>query len=222
MKSQNNEVNLYKYEENLYDLGFHSICGVDEAGRGPLAGPVCVAACILPEFIRIEGLNDSKKLSEKKRESLYKEIIKSAIAYNVVFIYENEIDELNIYQATKKGMLEAIEGLKIPADYALIDAMPLSELKLPHDSIVHGDALSASIAAASILAKVTRDHYMDKMDIKYPNYGFKNHKGYGTRLHMEALEKYGPCKIHRKTFYPVSKYFSKQLSLDLDIENKEE
>ena len=119
-------------------------------------------------------------------------------------------------------MLEAIEGLKIPADYALIDAMPLSELKLPHDSIVHGDALSASIAAASILAKVTRDHYMDKMDIKYPNYGFKNHKGYGTRLHMEALEKYGPCKIHRKTFYPVSKYFSKQLSLDLDIENKEE
>ncbi len=222
MKSQNNEVNLYKYEENLYDLGFHSICGVDEAGRGPLAGPVCVAACILPEFIRIEGLNDSKKLSEKKREALYKEIIKSAIAYNVVFIYENEIDELNIYQATKKGMLEAIEGLKIPADYALIDAMPLSELKLPHDSIVHGDALSASIAAASILAKVTRDHYMDKMDIKYPNYGFKNHKGYGTRLHMEALEKYGPCKIHRKTFYPVSKYFSKQLSLDLDIENKEE
>ncbi len=222
MKSQFNEVNLYKYEENLYDLGFHSICGVDEAGRGPLAGPVCVAACILPEFIRIEGLNDSKKLSEKKREALYKEIIKSAIAYNVVFIYENEIDELNIYQATKKGMLEAIEGLKIPADYALIDAMPLSELKLPHDSIVHGDALSASIAAASILAKVTRDHYMDKMDIKYPNYGFKNHKGYGTRLHMEALEKYGPCKIHRKTFYPVSKYFSKQLSLDLDIENKEE
>ena len=222
MKSQFNEVNLYKYEENLYDLGFHSICGVDEAGRGPLAGPVCVAACILPEFIRIEGLNDSKKLSEKKREALYKEIIKSAIAYNVVFIYENEIDKLNIYQATKKGMLEAIEGLKIPADYALIDAMPLSELKLPHDSIVHGDALSASIAAASILAKVTRDHYMDKMDIKYPNYGFKNHKGYGTRLHMEALEKYGPCKIHRKTFYPVSKYFSKQLSLDLDIENKEE
>lgn len=222
MKNQNNEVNLYKYEEKLYDLGFHSICGVDEAGRGPLAGPVCVAACILPEFVRIEGLNDSKKLTEKKREALYKEIVKNAIAYNVVFIYENEIDELNIYQATKKGMLEAIEGLKIPADYALIDAMPLSELKLEHDSIVHGDALSASIAAASILAKVTRDHYMDKMDIKYPNYGFKTHKGYGTRAHMEALEKYGPCKIHRKTFYPVSKYFSKQLSLDLDGDTEKE
>lgn len=221
MKNQNIESNLYKFEEKLYDLGFHSICGVDEAGRGPLAGPVCVAACILPEFVRIEGLNDSKKLTEKKREMLYKEIIKKAISYKVVFISEEEIDELNIYQATKKGMLEAILGLKIPADYALIDAMPLSELKLPHDSIVHGDALSASIAAASILAKVTRDHYMDKMDIKYPNYGFKNHKGYGTRAHMEALEKFGPCKIHRKTFYPVSKYFSKQLSLDLDIDKDE-
>ncbi len=220
MKNQNSDFNIYKTEEKLYDLGYRAICGVDEAGRGPLAGPVCVASCILPPFSRIEGINDSKKLSSKKREELYKIIIKEAIAYNVVFVPEEVVDEINIYQATKKGMLEAIEGLSVKADYVLIDAMPLHELETKHDSIIHGDALSASIAAASILAKVTRDHYMEKMDIKYPNYGFKDHKGYGTKKHLEALEKYGPCKIHRKTFYPVSKYFSKQLSLDLD--NKEE
>ncbi len=222
MKSQNSDINIYKTEEKLYDLGYRAICGVDEAGRGPLAGPVCVAACILPPFSRIEGINDSKKLSSKKREELYKIIIKEALAYNIVFIPEKVIDEINIYQATKKGMLEAIAGLSIEADYVLIDAMPLHELKTKHDSIIHGDALSASIAAASILAKVTRDRYMEKMDIKYPNYGFKNHKGYGTKKHLEALEKYGPCKIHRKTFYPVSKYFSKQLSLDLDSKEENE
>ena len=116
-------------------------------------------------------------------------------------------------------MLEAIGGLKIEPQYAIIDAMPLNELKIPHNSLIHGDALSASVGAASILAKVTRDHYMEKMDVKYPNYGFKKHKGYGTKAHMEALEKYGPCKIHRKTFAPVSKYFNKQLSLDLDIDD---
>ena len=215
MKNQK-EINLYKYEEELYDQGFTNICGVDEAGRGPLAGPVVVAACILPPFLRIPGINDSKKLSEKKREELYKIIVKEALAYKVVFIKNEEVDELNIYNATKKGMLEAIKGLKIEPDYVLIDAMPLGELKQSNKSIIHGDALSASIAAASILAKVSRDQYMKKMDIKYPNYGFSRHKGYGTKAHLEALEKYGPCPIHRKTFYPVTKYYSKQLSLDLD------
>jgi len=215
MKSQTN-LNLYKFEEELYDQGFTNICGVDEAGRGPLAGPVVVAACILPPFLRIPGINDSKKLSEKKRDELYKIIVREAIAYKVVFISVKEIDELNIYNATKKGMLEAIEGLKVPADYVLIDAMPLGELDKSNKSIIHGDALSASIAAASILAKVSRDQYMKKMDIKYPNYGFARHKGYGTKMHLEALEKYGPCPIHRKTYYPVTKYFSKQLSFDFD------
>lgn len=212
------EIDLYKFEEELYDIGAHNICGVDEAGRGPLAGPVVVCACILPPFLRIDGINDSKQLSKKKREELYKTIVKNALAYNVVFVSEEEVDELNIYQATKKGMLEAIRGLKVTPDHCLIDAMPLGELEIPHTSIIHGDARCASVAAASIIAKVTRDNYMEKMDIKYPNYGFKKHKGYGTKLHIDALEKYGPCKIHRKTYSPVSKYFSKQMSLDLDFE----
>lgn len=221
MKSQ--DVDLYRFEEELYDEGYKNICGVDEAGRGPLAGPVVVAACILPPFLRIEGINDSKQLSEKKREELFKIIKKNALAYNVVFISEKVIDEINIYEATKRGMLEAIEGLKINPDYVLVDAMPLGELKTSNKSIIHGDALSASIAAASILAKVTRDHYMEKMDIKYPNYGFKHHKGYGTKMHLEALEKLGPCPIHRKTFGPVARLISdnKQLSLDLFNEDKE-
>lgn len=223
MKSQkmNQEVNLYKFEEELFDKGYEKICGIDEAGRGPLAGPICVAACILPPFLRIDGINDSKQLSEKKREELYKIIVKHALAYSIVFISEKDVDELNIYQATKKGMLECIEEIKIKPDYVLIDAMPLGELEIPHDSIIHGDALSASVAAASILAKVSRDHYMEKMDIKYPNYGFKKHKGYGTKEHLLALEKYGPCKIHRKTFAPVSKYYSKQLSLDLGLDDED-
>ncbi len=217
MKDQE-KIDLYKFEEELYDIGAHNICGVDEAGRGPLAGPVVVAACILPPFLRIEGINDSKQLSKKKREELYKQIVKNAVCYKIVFVSVEEVDELNIYQATKKGMLEAIRGLDVKPDHCLIDAMPLSELEIPHTSIIHGDARCASVAAASILAKVTRDNYMEKMDIKYPNYGFKKHKGYGTKLHLEALEKYGPCKIHRKTYSPVSKYFSKQLTLELDFE----
>ncbi|MDE6407125.1 MAG: ribonuclease HII [Anaeroplasmataceae bacterium] len=210
------KINLYEFEEKLYDEGYHLICGVDEAGRGPLAGPVVIAACILPPFLRIEGINDSKQISAKKRAELYKIIIKNAIDYKIVFISEKEVDELNIYQATKKGMLEAIKGLTTTPDYALIDAMPLGELKIPHNSIIHGDARCASVAAASILAKVTRDEYMEKMDVKYPNYGFKKHKGYGTKAHIEALEKYGPCEIHRKTYAPVSKYFSKQLSFHFE------
>lgn len=212
------QVNLYKYEEELYDSQIELVCGCDEVGRGCIAGPLVVAACIMPPLLRIEGINDSKKLTAKKREELYKKITKEAIAYNVVFIDEATVDELNIYQATKKGMLEAIEGLKVKPEFALIDAMPLGELELPHNSIIHGDARSASIAAASIIAKVTRDHYMEKMDVKYPNYGFKKHKGYCTKEHVLALDKYGPCRIHRKTYFPVSKFFTKQLTLDLNLD----
>ncbi len=212
------QVNLYKYEEELYDSQIELVCGCDEVGRGCIAGPLVVAACIMPPLLRIEGINDSKKLTAKKREELYKKITKEAIAYNVVFIDEATVDELNIYQATKKGMLEAIEGLKVKPEFALIDAMPLGELELPHNSIIHGDARSASIAAASIIAKVTRDHYMEKMDVKYPNYGFKKHKGYCTKEHVRALDKYGPCRIHRKTYFPVSKFFTKQLTLDLNLD----
>lgn len=208
-------VNLYQYEEQLEDLGIKYIAGVDEVGRGPLAGPVVVAAVILPLNLRIKGINDSKKLSAKKRDELYKIILNEALAVNVSFIDEKVIDEINIYEATKKGMLEAIAGLKIKPEHVLIDAMPLRELDIPHTSIIHGDALSASIGAASIIAKVTRDEYMDKMDIKYPNYGFKHHKGYCTKEHLEALDKYGPCDIHRKSFAPVKKFYTKQLTLDL-------
>lgn len=210
-----NNVNLYQYEELLEDLGIKYIAGVDEVGRGPLAGPVVVAAVILPLNLRIKGINDSKKLSLKKRNELYKIILNEALAVNVSFIDERVIDEINIYEATKKGMLEAISGLKIKPEHVLIDAMPLRELAIAHTSIIHGDALSASIGAASIIAKVTRDEYMDKMDIKYPNYGFKHHKGYCTKEHLEALEKYGPCEIHRKSFAAVKKFYTKQLTLDL-------
>lgn len=210
-----NNVNLYQYEEQLEDLGIKYIAGVDEVGRGPLAGPVVVAAVILPLNLRIKGINDSKKLSLKKRNELYKIILNEALAVNVSFIDERVIDEINIYEATKKGMLEAISGLKIKPEHVLIDAMPLRELAIAHTSIIHGDALSASIGAASIIAKVTRDEYMDKMDIKYPNYGFKHHKGYCTKEHLEALEKYGPCEIHRKSFAPVKKFYTNQLTLDL-------
>lgn len=210
-----NNVNLYQYEEQLEDLGIKYIAGVDEVGRGPLAGPVVVAAVILPLNLRIKGINDSKKLSLKKRNELYKIILNEALAVNVSFIDERVIDEINIYEATKKGMLEAISGLKIKPEHVLIDAMPLRELAIAHTSIIHGDALSASIGASSIIAKVTRDEYMDKMDIKYPNYGFKHHKGYCTKEHLEALEKYGPCEIHRKSFAPVKKFYTKQLTLDL-------
>ena len=212
------KLNLYEYEEALYDQGNQVICGVDEAGRGPLAGPVVVAACILPPFLRIEGINDSKQLTAKKREELFKIIVKNAVAYQIVFVSEADVDLLNIYQATKKGMLEVIRGLEVTPDHVLIDAMPLGELKIPHTSIIHGDARCASVAAASILAKVTRDEFMEKMDVKYPNYGFKKNKGYGTKAHMEALEKYGPCPIHRKTYAPVSKYFSRQMSFNLEEE----
>ena len=216
------DIDMYKYENDLYDSGVKVIAGVDEAGRGPLAGPVVVAAVILDEFDRIPGLFDSKQISEKKREELYKQIIKRCKAYKIVYVSVKDIDEMNIYQATKKGMFEAIMGLKIEPEHVLIDAMPMDELKINHTSVIHGDALSASIAAASILAKVSRDHYMEKMDIKYPNYGFKNHKGYGTKTHIEAIWKYGPSKINRKTYSPVSDYIAKNRQLSLDLFNDDD
>lgn len=206
---------IYKFEEEIYDSGAKYICGCDEAGRGPLAGPLVVAAVILPPTLRIKGINDSKQLSAKTREAIYEIIIKEALAVKVVFISVEEIDTLNIYQATKKGMIEAITNLTIKPDHALIDAMPLNELEIPHTSIIHGDALSASIAAASIVAKVTRDSYMKMMHEKYPEYAFDRHKGYCTKAHMEALEKYGPSPIHRKTFAPVSKFYNKQIKFDI-------
>ncbi len=222
MKKLNKELNnLYQYEEALEDSGVKYIAGVDEVGRGPLAGPVVVAAVIMPINLRIKGIDDSKKLSEKKRNELYKIILKEAVAVNISFIDEKTVDEINIYEATKKGMLEAIEGLSVKPEHVLIDAMPLHELKIPHTSIIHGDALSASIGAASIVAKVTRDEFMNKMDIKYPHYGFAKHKGYCTKEHLEMLEKYGPCEIHRRSFAPVSKHFTKQIQMDL-FENEED
>ena len=216
------EINLYKYEEELQDEGINLIAGVDEAGRGPLAGPVVVAAFILPPTSRINGLNDSKQLSKKKREMLYKQIVQEAICYKIVFVSAEEVDNSNIYTATQEAMKEALLGLEQKPEYALIDFMPLKDIDIPSKSITHGDALSASIAAASILAKVTRDEYMGKMDVKYPNYGFKHNMGYCTKMHMEALEKYGPCPIHRKTFYPVSKYFSQTEQLSLNLFTEEE
>ncbi len=206
---------LYKFEEELQDNGINLICGVDEVGRGPIAGPVVVAAVILPPTLRIKGIDDSKKLSEKKRNEIYKIIMKEAISVSIVSISEKVIDRIDIYQATKKGMLESISKLSVKPQHVLIDAMPLNELKIEHTSIIKGDAKSASIAAASIVAKVTRDNYMTKMDFKYPNYGFKRHKGYCTKEHVIALEKNGPCPIHRKTFAPVNKYYSKQMQFDL-------
>ena len=215
-------INMYKFEEELQDEGITLIAGVDEAGRGPLAGPVVVASCILPTSYRIPGLFDSKQLSKKKREALYKEIITHAVSYKVIFVSAEEVDKSNIYTATQEAMKEAILSLNVKPEFALIDFMPIKDIDVPTKSITHGDALSASIAAASILAKVTRDEYMAKMDTKYPNYGFKHNMGYATKMHIESLEKYGPCPIHRKTFYPVSKYFSQteQLSFELFDDEK--
>ena len=188
------------YENNAINKGFEFVCGVDEAGRGPLAGPVYAAAVILPKGHIIEGVNDSKKLSEKKREALFDKIINEALCYSIASANEKEIDEINILQATYLAMQRAVEGLKIKADYALIDGNRLPPLNIPAECIVKGDAKSASIAAASILAKVSRDRYMLEMAEKYTNYQFEKHKGYGTKLHYEMLDKYGPSEIHRQSF----------------------
>ena len=193
--------NLKRYEQNLYDEGYKLICGIDEAGRGPLAGPVVVAGVIMPKDSKIEGVNDSKKVSEKKREKLYDLILEEAISYSVAVIGQDIIDEINILNATKKGVTEVIEGLKEKPKLILVDALTHINTKgIPYDSIIKGDAKCYSIAAASIIAKVTRDRIMRQWDEVYPQYGFISHKGYGTAKHIQAIKEYGLCPIHRRSF----------------------
>ena len=189
-----------KYENEALSKGYNNICGVDEAGRGPLAGPVCAAAVILHKGEIIEGVNDSKKLTEKKREALYDVIKEKAVAYSIAFASDEEIEEMNILNATMLAMKRAVEGLEVPADYAMIDGNKIPDLNIPAECVVKGDANSMSIAAASILAKVTRDRLCAEYETEYPQYGFAKHKGYGTKLHREMILKYGPCKIHRMSF----------------------
>lgn len=192
--------NMWEIEERYYSQGIQLVCGVDEAGRGPLAGPVCAAAVILPAYISIPGLNDSKKLTDKKRRELFPIIKENAIAYAIAIADEKEIDEINILQATFLAMERAINQLEVKPQIALIDGNRAKDFGLPVETIVHGDSLSASIAAASVLAKVTRDDIMLQMAEMYPAYGFDVHKGYGTKAHYDALREFGPCPIHRMTF----------------------
>ena len=193
--------NLKSMEKELYDKGFEYICGIDEAGRGPLAGPVVVAGVIMPKDSMIEGVNDSKKVSEKKREKLYDVILEEAISYSVAVIGQDVIDEINILNATKQGVTKVVEELAVKPNLILVDALTHINTKgIPYDSIIKGDAKCYNIAAASIIAKVTRDRIMREWDEIYPQYGFINHKGYGTAKHIEAIKEYGPCPIHRKTF----------------------
>ena len=194
------EVNMWEIEDSFRARGYNVICGVDEAGRGPLAGPVCAAAVILPEHIEIPGLTDSKKLSDKKRRELFPIIKEQAIAYGIGLASEREIDEINILQATFLAMQRAIDQLEGKADLALIDGNREKDFGLPVKTVVKGDSLSASIAAASILAKVTRDDIMTELAETYPRYGFEIHKGYGTKAHYAALTEHGPSPIHRMTF----------------------
>lgn len=191
---------MWEIEHSLFEKGYKIIAGVDEAGRGPLADEVYAAAVILPPDIYIEGLNDSKKLSEKKREKLFDEIKEVALAFAVATASVEEIDIYNIRNATYMAMNRAIEALNIPPDYVIVDGDCIKECGCPHECVVKGDAKSLSIAAASVLAKVSRDRHMLQMAEKYPQYGFEKHKGYGTKVHIEALKEFGPCEIHRKTF----------------------
>ena len=192
--------NMWEIEDGCFAEGFPCVCGVDEAGRGPLAGPVCAAAVILPPHAMIPGLNDSKKLSDKKRRELFPLIQQQAIAYGTAFASQEEIDEINILQATFLAMKRALEQLTVTPDLALIDGNRMTDFGLPARTVVKGDSLSANIAAASILAKVTRDDLMVRIGEEYPGYGFEIHKGYGTKAHYAALEKLGPCPVHRMTF----------------------
>lgn len=191
------ELTMWEIEDSL---GLHVICGVDEAGRGPLAGPVCAAAVILPEHLQIPGLNDSKKLTDKKRRELFPVIQQQAIAYGIGLASEAEIDEINILQATFLAMRRALEQLTVRPEIALIDGNRETDFGLPVKTVVKGDSLSANIAAASVLAKVTRDNIMVELAQQYPEYGFEIHKGYGTKAHYEALRTYGPSPIHRRSF----------------------
>ena len=200
-KEEQRLIDLKKEEKAFFDKGMKYIAGIDEAGRGPLAGPVVVAAVILDKNSMIEGVNDSKKVTENRREKLYDIIINEAISYGIGIIYQDEIDEINILEATKKGLTMAIKELKVKPELIMVDALTnIDTLGIPYKSIIKGDAKCYSISAASILAKVTRDRIMREWDKVYHEYGFINHKGYGTAKHIEAIKKYGPCPIHRKTF----------------------
>ena len=190
----------YTLESELYDLGYQSVCGVDEAGRGPLCGPVVAAACILPCGLVLPGLNDSKKLSEKKRDLLFDLIKENAVAYCIASASVEEIDQLNILEATLLAMRRAIDGLSIKADFALVDGNVSRDFQIDAKAVIAGDATSPSIAAASILAKVTRDRMCVELDAAYPQYGIAKHKGYGTKAHMQALRDHGASPIHRKQF----------------------
>ena len=200
---------LYEYERNLIKQGIKLIAGVDEVGRGPLVGPVVTAAVILPVNYKLEGLTDSKKLTPKKRDKFFDIIMQDAISVSIGMKDNNVIDEVNIYEATKLAMMEAINNLNVKPEHVLIDAMPL-ELDIPHTSIIKGDAKSLSIAAASVIAKVTRDRMMDELDKKYPMYNFKKNKGYPTKEHIEAINKYGIIDGYRKTYGPVKEVIEKK------------
>lgn len=192
---------LKAIEEDLHKKGFEKICGIDEAGRGPLAGPVVIAGVIMPKDSFIEGVNDSKKVSEKKRELLYDKILDEAISYSVAIIGQDVIDEINILNATKKGVTSVIEGLDVKPNLIVIDALEHIDTKgIPYESIIKGDAKCYSISAASIIAKVTRDRIMREWDKIYPQYGFAKHKGYGTSAHISVIKEYGLCPIHRRSF----------------------
>lgn len=201
------EVDLYSNEKRLWNLGYQNIAGCDEAGRGPLFGPVVAASVILPHDFVLEGLNDSKKLSEKKREKYYPIIIEKALAVSVSIVEADEIDKINIYEASRQGMLRATNSLKVKPDYIITDAMPLDGFtSVPHEAIIKGDAKSITIAAASVIAKVTRDRIMYEIDKVHPEYEFKKHKGYPTKKHLELIEKYGIIDGYRRTYGPVKKY----------------
>lgn len=202
------EHSMWDIEHEYFDKGYKLICGVDEAGRGPLAGPVCAAAVILPPDIEIPGLNDSKKLTDKKRRELFPIIKEKAIAYSIVFVDHKTIDEINILQATLSAMEQAISQLSVKPELALIDGNREKDFGVPCKTVVHGDSLSASIAAASVLAKVARDDLMLKMAEEYPQYGFEIHKGYGTKAHYAALTAHGASPIHRMTF--LKKFYGKE------------
>ena len=199
--------NMLEIENNLYNQGYKYICGVDEAGRGPLCGPVVAAAVILPKDICIEGVNDSKKLSEKKREKLYDDIMARALAVGVGISDVDVIEKVNILNATKLAMVQAINNLQITPDYVIVDGNQKIDITIPLDTVIKGDAKSESIACASIIAKVTRDRMLLKYDKEYPEYGFSKHKGYGTKLHIEAIKEYGITPIHRTSF--CKKFLSK-------------
>ena len=200
-------MDLWSYEKELFKEGIQFIGGVDEVGRGPLVGDVVAACCVLPKDFCLEGLTDSKKLSEKKRDKYYDYIIENCIAYGIGKVKPEEIDKINIYEASRKAMMIAIEKVKkqIQVGHILVDAMPLPDLDIPHTPIIKGDAKSISIAAASVIAKVTRDRQMYELDKKYPMYGFKSHKGYPTKKHIEAINKYGIIDGYRKSYGPVEK-----------------